>query len=631
MRGDPDDLLLLAGGGFETTDRVVYVKATDTTRFLTAPSSVPSTSTANDGVLSVVSTDNTPNSLTVKLPAVMTADQSYALWVRNAAGEWSNGVLINDARPLWLTPAYMPATGTVANLPRQLKVVGRNLQHAAGQSVEVKLRGPATYILTANTSSHVNTAYDHYVAVVDLPATMVAGDYEVGIRRDGASWVDLSDEFTVKSVPTAKQTFSVADEGCVPNTDADSTTCILNAISQAATNPGGGIVLLPAGIWRIQNDATSGTEFDGIVVPPGVDLMGAGAGVTKILRGPSWNKTAFTLQGNNRVEGITFKEERIYTSSTTPAGGMLQLGKVWYMPGSLHEVADVIITSNEFDKPYIALTSGGLPIKRLFITGNTVGAYATGLYPSGDPNNTLYSFRIDDSVIANNKFMPGSWMGPNHWEGPSASQLGASTRVDFSNNVADGSSIQYLNAPTDHKGWRAAFFWHMTGNHEQMLVSHNVATCTGDKQGDGEAIVYDNNQNTHAFAAARPALAVSPNTIKVAGPLRVPVVIPITGVPSPDVATYYRNHWIQVAEGTGLGQVRRILDYSIDPDTGDVTFTVAPTWEVMPAVTGTTQSKVTVAREFWQVYTVENYVDHRKVARVARARRATRRAGKAAS
>jgi len=73
--------------------------------------------------------------------------------------------------------------------------------------------------------------------------------------------------------------------------------------------------------------------------------------------------------------------------------------------------------------------------------------------------------------------------------------------------------------------------------------------------------------------------------------------------------TYYVGHWIQVVSGTGLGQVRRITAYAVDPKTRIATFTVAPAWDVIPVVG---KSRVAVGREYWQVYAVDNEIDHRQ-------------------
>jgi hypothetical protein len=104
LRGDPDDLLLISGIGLSAADTVVYQAIGDTTQVAQPPASVPTSSTATQGVADLVSAADAPYSLTVHLPAVMTAGHSYALWVVTPDGRWSTELRINDARPLWITP-----------------------------------------------------------------------------------------------------------------------------------------------------------------------------------------------------------------------------------------------------------------------------------------------------------------------------------------------------------------------------------------------------------------------------------------------------------------------------------------------------------------------------------------------
>jgi hypothetical protein len=144
----------------------------------------------------------------------------------------------------------------------------------------------------------------------------------------------------------------------------------------------------------------------------------------------------------------------------------------------------------------------------------------------------------------------------------------------------------------------------MNNNVEQLLISRNKASCTGDKIGDGEAISLDNNANTFALPSVSDVTSAALSSVGVSVPL-------LTRQNSRDVplATYYANHWIQIASGPGLGQVRKINGYTIDPRTGTTTFKISPDWDVVP-VPGKT--RVAVGREYWQVYTIDNEVDHRQ-------------------
>ncbi len=606
VRAAPDDLLMLGGSNFSGNDVVVYRLLGNTTHTLTPPTSVPNTSTFDQGTAEVVSYTNIPDSLTVRLPLAMRADNSYALWVRNVNGEWSNGVKINDARPLWVTPAVAYRTVMPAGLPRQLKIVGRNLQSIPTEATRVKLiNASESYNLKAVDDANPNTAIEHYVARVNLPDEMVLGKYQVQVSRDGTSWVPLQGltlEVLEDPLPPAA-TFNITSYGCSPNDGLDDTACIVAAVN-AATGPRG-TVIFPQGQWELINDALTGQNLNhGIVVPPGVNLLGAGSAETNIVKNASWTarRPAFTLQGYNTVSNFGFKDGRIY-EPTDRVGSFFQLGKVpWDSNPGPSPVQEIEFTKNVFNGPFIAI-SGALPVRRLFIVNNEFGAYFLNIYLSGNRNLPNVKLRVDDSVIAHNVFKPGSYFQPEIVQGTIASALGASYRVDFSNNVADGRDATYL-ASGAVPGWRAAFFWHMSNNQEMLLVSQNSATCTGDKGGDGESFSFDNNANTFGFPEAASVLSATSNTITLAGPLQTVQY----GKEVP--ADYYNEHWIQLANGAGLGQTRKIVSYSTDPSNAQITFTVTPAWDVVPQPSN---SKATVARQFWQMYTVDNYVDNRNV------------------
>lgn len=619
VRGEPDDLVLLAGDGFSADNVVVYGAIADTTRPVMPPMGPPSASTAEAGIAPVVNWAGLPRSLTIRLPAVMRAGQTYALWVRTGQGEWSAPVLINDARPLWFSPSMVYSSASVAELPRELKVVGRNLRPGAGAVTQIRLVGPVTVTGSAIVDAQTSDALNQYAVRLKLPPQLSPGTYHVLVSRDGVSWVAVADQtLEVRPDEVARPTFSVGDPqfgGCLPNDGGDDTGCILRAIAAAAR--AGGIVLFAAGSWDLIDSAPRPglVANEGIIVPDGVTLYGAGAELTRLERHPGWSARAvvpaFTLMGHSEIRGFWFHDSQIYLP-TDAVGPFLELGeyygRVAAMTASgtpaLGSVEDVVITGNKFDNTYVAIADAGLPIRRLIVNANEFGAYFEALRLTGDSSNVLMPFRIDDSVFDNNVFKPSSRLDTVHNTGVIASELGASRRVDFSGNVADGASTRYLYAASDPRGWSAAFFWNLNGNVENLLVSNNEATCTGDKTNSGEAIAFDNNGNTFGFDAIADVVAATATGLTASAPLRrrqnsrdVPV------------ATFYMDHWIQVVSGPGLGQVRRITGYRIDPTTAIATFVVAPAWDVVP-VAGRT--RVAVGRQFWQVYAVANQIDHRQ-------------------
>jgi hypothetical protein len=615
--GRPDDLILLAGFGFAVDDVVVYQVVADTTIDPQPPASIGAAPDAYVGTATIVSTSNVPYALTIRLPSVMVEHQSYALWVRNARNEWSDPILINDARPLWMSPAFVYSTQMPASLPRELKIVGRNLQPGATQSTLVRLLGPRGITGPIAAEPEATSTMRQHVVRIPLPVRLAAGSYRVEVSRDGVSWVRLADQTleVLEDRPEPRR-FDVSDSRfgtCHPDDGADDTRCIVRAIA-AAADAGGGTVYFGRGTWDLIDAGQSGvTPGDGLVVPPGVGLSGAGSDLTFLRRHAEWTSNtanaAFTLAGSTRVSGFTFIDLQAYEANDV-AGPFLKLGRTYgrvkaELGGTARPpvVENVSITHNVFDKPFIAIAGGGLPIKRLFITYNTFGAYHSALDLTGDKYNTTYLYRFDDTVIDSNLFKPGSQLDLVRKTGAIASEIGAGRRSDFSGNTADGTATDYLYSPQDARGWRAAFFWSTNDSVEGLLVSENTATCTGDKIGDGEAFAFDNNTNTFALASAAAVTQSSADAVSVSVPLAsrqhdrdIPV------------ASYYIGHWIQVVSGPGLGQARKITGYRTDA-AGTTRFTVAPNWDVIPAPVRT---RITVGREFWQVYVLDNHVDNRR-------------------
>jgi hypothetical protein len=122
VRAMPGDLLMLPGSGFASGDRVAYQLVTDTTNVPAHPSRIPSPNTAASGEAAVVL--DAPDAITVRLPGVMTPNESYVFWAKSSSNKWSGGVLVNDARPLWISPERAFATQSFGGLPRRLKVIG---------------------------------------------------------------------------------------------------------------------------------------------------------------------------------------------------------------------------------------------------------------------------------------------------------------------------------------------------------------------------------------------------------------------------------------------------------------------------------------------------------------------------
>jgi hypothetical protein len=618
VRADPDDLLMIAGVGFQPTDRVVYVVTESLTAPVAHPPSIPRETNAVSGTAPIVLVGIPPYAITVRLPKVLDRGKAYQLWVVTADGQWSAPVSINDPRPQWATPAYVYATADFANLGRRLRIVGRNLATESGMSVQIRLRGPETYVLECNTpgtSGTDSTALQRYVAEAPLPARMSPGSYSISIRREATSWIDLKGQkLEVRPDPAARPSFTLSDAAfghCQPSDDEDDSTCFSRAL-QAAERSGGGTVVIPPGKWELSSAGLPDeTATDGFVLANNVNLRGAGPRLTFIVRHEHAStrrpNALLTLTGHNTVSGVAFSDDARFTS-VAESRPVIQLGpSLDHTPAAAdgsHLVEDIVITDNLFRRVGRAITDDiSRPIARLFITRNEFGAYTDAIGLPGSRFNPGEPFRIDDAVVRWNRFVPGSFMDLTARQGAIASGMGAAYRVDFSSNVADGTSTEALQDPDDPPGFRAAFFWNMNNNVEFLLIAANQALCSGDKDGDGEAIALDGSGNRFAFNGAPTVTASGPDWVTVSDSL---LADPNGRKNARD--QYYQGHWVQIVEGPGLGQIRKIASYVEDPAGTRVTFRVEPKWDV-PPVGGAT--RILVGREFWQTFVVANDIEHR--------------------
>ncbi len=600
VHGGPGDLIMIGGYGFTASDRVVY--QADTPNEATEhPATVPTQVTSLAGTAPVLLLGSDSDSLTARLPSAVQAGQSYRLWVINNQGQWSSPMRLNDPRPLWISPSYVYETTDVAGLGRHIRVIGRNLEPRKDGPLLVRLRGPAMYTLESSATGGKAPDLGDYVAEVALPARLAVGLYSISVSRDGRSWTQLpTQQLEVRPDPGPLPRFSVDDPrfgGCHPDDAIDDGNCLARAIA-AAQAARGGVVVIPQGVW----DLGASRQF---TLPPNVHLFGAGAARSgTILRHDAKDtppsEALFTLSGRNSIVGITFSDTD-HIESPAQSRAVIRLGDGTPPPGRGAEIGDIVISDNDFHRVGRAIVDSGQPIVRLFVTRNDFAAYDAALELGGNRYNVTEPYRIEDSIVRWNRFVPGSYIDISARQGTLASELGASRRVDFSSNVADGASATGLQRPDDPKGWRAAYFWNMNGNHEYLLVSKNRITCPGDKVGDGEAIAFDGNGGTYAFRDAQAVVASTVNSVVVHGAL-----LQRQNDRAVDPRTYYIGQWIQIVQGRGMGQARKIEKYEVDTGTGTVVFHVAPGWDVVP---DTQDSRIIVGREYWQAYAVANEVD----------------------
>ena len=604
VRGGPGELLQIQGYGFRTSDRVVY-ESVDAANAPGHPAAVPLTNSATRGSAPIVNRGDPPYAITVQLPDVIAADTPYRLWVVDREGEWSDCVAINDPRPLWISPAMAYSSGDPAGLGRAVRVVGRNLNRRAGSAAAswIRLRGTASYDLPLAADQR-DPHLSPFVRTGVLPRQMTPGLYVVSISDDGRNWRKMAgQQFEVRPDPSPLPRLDISEArfgSCKPDDGLDDSEC-LTRVLEAARVVGGAVITFGPGTW----DLNSGRARDGFMVATNVHLEGTAQGTTTLRRHAAKQAPVpgalLTLSGLDSITGISFTDDEHY-ANPQESRSIIQLGR---MSGARESGSatgqtpdDVLISRDSFLRVGRALSASGRPIHRLIVTHNVFGAFDTALMLTGggaDP------FVLTDSIFRDNRFVPGSYLDITARQGTIASQIGASNRVDFSHNTADGAATQGLQDPHDPSGWRAAFFWSMANNNEELLISDNQIDCSGDKDGDGEAISLDGNGGTYAFDGVQVVDTAGADWVSV----RAPQAHMHNGQPYPK--GYFTGHWLTVVDGAGLGQTRKIQSYTEDRAHGTTTFRVSPSWDIVPPGA---HARIVVTRQYWQVYVLGNRINH---------------------
>lgn len=423
-----------------------------------------------------------------------------------------------------------------------------------------------------------------------------------------------------------------------------------NSCSQPSPTPCQVDANCPFGQTCLRDDINEGQH--GISVPPKVHFSGVGytppaLPPSKVERTSLWLQapgltanvaSVFTLLGNNKVANLHFKDtlpidqqypcdrhcvggenDGMYCAIPTDCPGgyctgyesrFFQLGRIewWDTP---HVISDIRFFNNVFHDMFVAIRDGGNPLRHLLIVKNKFESFALDVVLSGYSSARRTHFTVDDSILAANDFYPGNYFDPDAQHGVMATEIGGSRRLDFSGNVTFGGSSG--QSSQDAKGWRAAHFWHMNNNHERALIAENTASCTN-QVGDGEFLAFDSNANEPGFYTWRQVQTATADTVRVLGSWFHNGGL----VPVPLEDDYYDDHWVQVVDGPGLGQTRRIVGCccgnGCTPAAGlcgedcvtNITIKVAPEWDVQPLY----NSKITVLRQFWQMYVVDNEVNN---------------------
>ena len=213
--------------------------------------------------------------------------------------------------------------------------------------------------------------------------------------------------------------------GCRGDDRLGDQSCVRRAIA-AAQRAGGGTIVFGPETWRLSVDGAD--SLNGIVVSPHVNSRGAGRGRTTIILVAKPASTpgalVLTLLGENRIERITFHDDRVHKPQEVPTA-FIRMGLSRGENDIAPDVSDIVISHDRIEHQDIAISDGGAPIRRLLITYDEFGAYSSALELAGSRFRVTQRFDARDSVIAFNVFKPGSYLNVPMRQGTMASEIGA--------------------------------------------------------------------------------------------------------------------------------------------------------------------------------------------------------------
>ena len=594
------EVINLAGEGLSRVEKVVYIKHVPGQSL--SPPQLPEldANESDSGYAEIISRAGDSN-ISIVMPDSVSGGDVYAVWGLDREGGWVGPVVLNAAFPMWFVPAEVDHFYS----PQVIRIAGRNLDVGTDSVRCVRLsNGSDEFIIDA--LAPIEKSANYLVEFV-LPKGIPLGQYYIDVLVNSRGWVRIGDDSLLVKKSSSSPIFSVTDYGCSGQDNTSDIGCIRNAIRDAQ-KAGGGDVYFPPGDWYLRDPKNEiwSDYTDGIIVPEGVGLVGDGDGLSRIIQGEKWvliGSALFTLLGSNRVEGLWFKRESKLASSLSYQISALRIGNKLSGSGaqdvSSQVVRSIQIRNCRFSDVDYALVSGGLGIENFTIKDNTFEAHSTAIELPGGGDGVRVKFSVKDLLIENNIFLPGSYKAAR--QGPIAIELGGTDRAVIISNSVNGKA---------NGGWRAGFFWHLGGVQEKILLDHNYISCSGDSNGDGEAIAFDSNDGLYKRdVASGKFIKDSISAFDSYETVKDSTLDSVSVVSQKLIQTadgFYNGHWVFVVDGPGTGQARKIVGYERN---GGIRFRVAPNWDVLPKPG---KSKVVIYRSYWQVHVVSNTIDNRE-------------------
>lgn len=329
----------------------------------------------------------------------------------SAGGAMSAPILVNAPDPMWQQGDW----GNEASPGSWLRVFGKCLS-MKGQATIALRDSSRTLILTP-------TQQDLWSLTVTLPTNMAAGEYETWVHNGcggQAGWKRVG-AVTIRQHPSLwkSDVFDVRDYGGTGNDEYDDGAAVQSALDAAGRN-GGGIVLIPRGLFQI--NAT-------LSIPRLVLLKGEGSDRSQLFWRDRINPLDALIRGTN-----SFGIEDLAITATN------HMAAIMSDPGTKPDAGNVFlrrlqIRINRFKQVKVHFASDRVGsnwqsvdrrLSAVAIEGLNVQVTDCDIYSSQAP----FRFNGNYGLFSNNRCFEG---------GTSAFISG--TQVIFENNVHEGSQV----------------------------------------------------------------------------------------------------------------------------------------------------------------------------------------------
>ncbi|MBM7568095.1 carbohydrate-binding protein [Paenibacillus sacheonensis] len=500
----------------------------------------------------IIQSDGKGNYVTVVMPSGA-ASGVYNVWVQNAMG-WSAPAKLNAARAQWISEKQAWAG-------QKITVVGRNFagsEFGASNQTIVRLKNASTTVNQTIVSSNA------YMAEFAIASGTPAGTYDVEVSNDnGVHWSKPSSGQQLQVVSAGSDplglgvawagNFNWANQvnassyGANPNSGADETAHIQAAIDDAGTNPNGGIVYLTDGTYRISS----------LHLARKVVLRGQSrAGTILQYIGTANGIAAIDSKTNYGQVGVANLTMTLAPGHNSRPDFFLQLGSPWMVPDA------------NGNPTYPAGNIAERTAEQMFIKGVKIDYTLDTNGVDGQRGFPMMTLGKERFLVADSDFRGFAGYAHNY----------VNQYSSFTNSYMEFSFGVYINTAEYYVATGNTIVGHNAVNAEKHGLSIRANNYVADNkivgmrsvvsglvvghENDGEAIMSEapNGYFNYGTVSSASGLGV---TVSADRTLAMPIAM-------------YSYPAIQIIDGTGLGQLRKVTGIS-----GNV-ITIDKAWDKTP-------------------------------------------------